>query len=63
MFVTFLMVLLLGLIGVWNPAVGGLLAFLGLFAAVILGIFQVSSGMLWVIAILAGITIIRLNKN
>ena len=63
MFVTFLMVLLLGLIGVWNPAVGGLLAFIGLFAAVILGIFQVSSGMLWVIAILAGITIIRLNKN
>ena len=54
---------LLGLIGVWNPAVGGLLAFLGLFAAVVLGIFEVSQPVLWTMAILSGITILRLNKN
>tara|TARA_R100000501_G_C2628776_1_gene123132 strand:- start:855 stop:3605 length:2751 start_codon:yes stop_codon:yes gene_type:complete len=63
MFVTFLMVLLLGLVGVWNPAVGGLLAFLGLFVAVVLGIFEVAQPILWGMAILAGITILRLNKN
>ena len=62
-FVTFLMVLLLALVGVWNPAIGGILAFLGLFAAVVLGIFQVSQPVLWSMAILAGITILRLNKN
>ena len=62
-FVTFLLVLTLTMIGIWSPIIAVVLMVLGFVLSIILGIFYLSWGMMIGFIILGIIVIMRLNRT
>ena len=63
LFMTFLLVLTLGLSQVWSPAVAVVFAAVGVLLSIILGIFSLSYMVVGSFVILAGITIYKMTRK
>lgn len=62
-FMSFLIVLVLIVIGVWSPAISVVLMVIGIFISVVLGIFHISWEILIAFIIMAIITMYKVSRN
>ena len=62
-FMSFLIIVVLVMIGLWNPAVAIILAIIGFVVSSLLGIFSIGWGALVTIVILGAVTMYRVNKT